>query len=129
MCLITQLCPPLWDPMDCSLPGFSPWVFSRQNTGVGGLPCPFLQGIFPTWDQTQVSHITDSLPSDPPGKSLLKYSWFIKLLISGVQQNDSFIHTCTFFFTLFAIMVYGQILNIVPCAIQNDLLVYPFYIQ
>ena len=105
-----------------------PWVFSRQNTGVG---CHVHSSRISSQpgDQTQVSHITDSLPSDSPEKSLLKYSWFIKLLISGVQQNDSFIHACTFFFTLFSILVYGQILNIVPCAIQNDLLVYPFYIQ
>ena len=37
-----QLCPTLWDPMNCSLPGFSP----DENTAVG---CHALfQGIFPT---------------------------------------------------------------------------------
>ena len=36
----------LCDPMDCSLPGSSPWGFSSKNTGVG---ChALLQGIFPT---------------------------------------------------------------------------------
>ena len=45
---VAQLCPLLWDPMDCSLPGsfLNPWKFPGQNTGVG---CHFLlQGIFPT---------------------------------------------------------------------------------
>ena len=38
---VTQSCPTLWDPMDCS-----PWNSPGQNTGVGSL-C-LLQGIFPT---------------------------------------------------------------------------------
>ena len=53
LCLVTQLCPTLCDPMDCSPPGSSIHGNSLgKNTGVGchGL----LQGIFPTqelnWD-------------------------------------------------------------------------------
>ena len=44
---VTQSCPTLCDPMDCSLPGSScPWDFPGKSTGVG---CHFLlQGIFPT---------------------------------------------------------------------------------
>jgi len=47
---VTQSCPILCDPMDCSLPGseepLSPWNFPGKSTGVG---CHFLlQGIFPT---------------------------------------------------------------------------------
>ena len=47
MCLVTQSCPTLCDPMDCSLPGSSVHVDSPgKNTQVG---ChAFLQGIFPT---------------------------------------------------------------------------------
>ena len=37
-------------------------------------------------------------------------------------------HILTFSFIFFSIMVYHRILNIVPCAIQYDLVVYPFYI-
>ena len=45
----------------------SPWNSSGQNTGVGS--CSLLQGIFPTHDQTQVSHIAgDSLSAEPQGK-------------------------------------------------------------
>ena len=37
-------------------------------------------------------------------------------------------HTYIFFFIFFSIVVYYRILNIVPCAIQKDLVVYLFYI-
>ena len=42
-----QLCLTLWDPMDCSPPGFSVHgILPGKNTGTG---CHFLlQGIFPT---------------------------------------------------------------------------------
>ena len=48
VCTHAQLCPTLWDPMDCSVPVrlLCPWNFSSKNTGEG---CHFLlQGIFPT---------------------------------------------------------------------------------
>ena len=47
LCLVTQSCPTLCDPMNCSLPGSSVHVDSPgKNTGVG---ChALLQGIFPT---------------------------------------------------------------------------------
>ena len=40
-----------------------------------------------------------------------------------LQQSDSVIHI--FFFIFFSTMVYHRILNIVPCAIQKDLVPYP----
>ena len=45
--LVTQLCPVLGDPMDCSPPGpLCPWDSPGKNTGVG---ChALLQEIFPT---------------------------------------------------------------------------------
>ena len=45
--LVSQLCPTLWDPMDCSPPGPSIHeYFAGKNTRVG---ChSLLQGIFPT---------------------------------------------------------------------------------
>ena len=46
-CWVTQSCPTLFDPMDCSLPGSSVHGDSPgKNTGVGC--CALLQGIFPT---------------------------------------------------------------------------------
>ena len=49
------------------------------------------------------------------------------VLVSGVQQNDSVIYTYTYMwlFIFFSIMVYYRILNILPCAIEQDLVVYP----
>ena len=57
---VSQLCPTLCDPTDCSPPGSSVHGDSPgKDTGVG---CHFLlQGIFPTHMQA------DSLPSEPPG--------------------------------------------------------------
>ena len=43
---VTQSCPTLCDPMDCSLPVLCPWDFPGNSPGVD---CHFLlQGIFPT---------------------------------------------------------------------------------
>ena len=55
LCSVTQLCPALSDPMDCSPPGSSFHGDSPgKKTGVG---CQaFLQGIFPT-QGSKVSHI------------------------------------------------------------------------
>ena len=49
----------------CDPPGlYSPWNSQGHYTGVGSPS--LLQGIFPTLDQTQVSHIAaDSLPAEP----------------------------------------------------------------
>ena len=47
------------------------------------------------------------------------------MLISAIQKSGSIIHIYTFFFIFFSIMVYHRILNIVPCAIQQDLVGYP----
>ena len=46
------------------------------------------------------------------------------VLISAVQQNDSVthIHVYAYIYIFLSIMVYYRILNIVPCAIQWDLL-------
>ena len=47
VCLVTQSCPTLWDPMNCSPPGSSLSMgFPDKNTGVS---ChALLQGIFPS---------------------------------------------------------------------------------
>ena len=52
--LISQLCPTLWDPMDCSPPGYSVHGDSPgKNTGMG---ChALLQGIVPAQGLNQVS--------------------------------------------------------------------------
>ena len=45
------------------------------------------------------------------------------MLLPAVQQRDSVIYTFRLLF--FSMMVYHRILNIVPCAEQEDLVVYP----
>ena len=44
-------------------------------------------------------------------------------------RAKGFSDTHTFFFIVFSIMVYHRVLNIVPCAVQEDLVAHPFYIQ
>ena len=43
---VTQSCPILCNPIDCSPPGSCPWGFPGKNTGMGSHS--LLQGIFPT---------------------------------------------------------------------------------
>ena len=70
--LVTQSCPTLCAPIDCSCQAPLSMEFSGQNTGVG---CHFLlQSIFPTQGSNQgLLHCRQSsLPPEPPGKP--KYS-------------------------------------------------------
>ena len=52
------------------------------------------------------------------------------VLVSAVQKIDSVLHIYIYihFLILFSLMVCHKILNIIPCAIQQDLAVYPFYL-
>ena len=67
LCLVTQSCPTLCNPMDYSPLGSSvQGIFPGKNTGVG---ChALLQGIFPTQGLNPGLPQADSLPSEPPGK-------------------------------------------------------------
>ena len=51
------------------------------------------------------------------------------VFIPAVQQSDSAMHTYPFLFIPFPIMVCHRILNIVACAIWEDLVSYPLYIE
>ena len=67
MCLVTQSCPTLCNPVEYSPPGTSVHGHSPgKNTGVG---CrALLQGIFPTQGSNPGLPQVDSLPSEPSGK-------------------------------------------------------------
>ena len=93
LCLVTQLCPTLCDPMDCNPPGFSVLGdFLGKNTGVG---ChALLQEVFPTqglnpglWHCRQIlyrlSH--QGSPSQCIGKHLSTSSG----LWRGARRRDS----------------------------------------
>ena len=75
MPVLTQLCPTLWNPMDCHPSGSSVYGnLPGENTGVG---CHFLlQGIFPAKDRTRLSGGSCTgrwkLTTAPPGKSHLR---------------------------------------------------------
>ena len=47
LCLVTQLCLTLWDPMDCSPPGSSVHGILQART-LEWVAMPFSRGIFPT---------------------------------------------------------------------------------
>ena len=68
LCLVAQSCLTLYDPMDCSPPGFSVHGFSRQEywsgwpiPSPGDLPNPRIESGFPALK-------ADSLPAELPGK-------------------------------------------------------------
>ena len=52
MCLFTQSCPTLYDPLDCSLPGSSGHGISQARI-LEWVAIFFLQGIFPTQGSNQ----------------------------------------------------------------------------
>ena len=58
------------------------------------------------------------------------YSWFTVFCQSStVQQGDLVTYIYIIFLTLSSIMLHHRWLDIVPIAIQQDLMVYPFQVQ
>ena len=103
LCLVTQLCLTLCDPMDCSPPGSSVHEDSPgKNTGVS---ChALLQRIFPT----QGSNPLDGLPFKPPNLkvfflffSLLKETGFLS---SRISQSGFYIPMVSFSMLLCPLM-------------------------
>ena len=85
VCLVTQLCPTLCNPMNCSLPGFSVhWTFQARITGVGCyIP---LQGIFLT--QGSNPHLLCLLNCrQTPGRHVMFFFFF---LIYFFKLKDNF---------------------------------------
>ena len=88
--LVTQLCPTLRDPMDCSPLGTSVHgIFQRKNTGVG---CYFFfQGIFLTQGSKPTSPMSsalqaDSLPTEPSGFSAFNIQY--EIFIFNIQYSQ-----------------------------------------
>ena len=64
---VIQSCPTLWGPMDCSPPG--PTIHGiLQARVLEWAAISFSREPSQLRDPTPVSHIADSLPSEPPGK-------------------------------------------------------------
>ena len=68
LCLVAQLCPPLCNPKDCSLPGFSAMGILQAGILEWVSMAPSMGSSQPRdriWSPTLQA---DSLPSEPPGK-------------------------------------------------------------
>ena len=78
MCLVTQSCPTLWDPLDCSPPGSS-FLVVFQARILEWAAISFLRGF--SWARDQTCGFSalqaDSLPAEPSGK--LKYQEILKV--------------------------------------------------
>ena len=67
--LVTQSCPTLSDPMDCSLPGSSTHGILQARI-LQWIAIPFFRGSFQPRGQTWISCIPDKFfTTEPPGKS------------------------------------------------------------
>ena len=78
---ITQLCPTLCDPVDCSLPGTSSMGFSRQEYW-SGLPLPSPGDLpNPGIEPGSPALRADALPSEPPMTAILflPFSYLVTL--------------------------------------------------
>ena len=78
---VSQSCPSLCDPMDYSLPGSSAHgIF--QAIVLEWIAISFSRGSSQSRDRTQVSHIVDTLPSEPPGMSINSHKY--RQIVAGV---------------------------------------------
>ena len=79
LCLVIRLCPILWDPRDCSLPGFSVHGDSLgKNSGVG---ChALLQGIYPTQESNPDLLLYGIFPTQRLNPRLLHCRWILYCL-------------------------------------------------
>ena len=68
LCLVAQLCPTLWDPMDCSPPGSSVCGILQART-LEWVAMLSSRGSSQPRDRTQVSHVVGRFFTiEPPGK-------------------------------------------------------------
>ena len=87
--LVTQSCPALCNPMNCSPPGSSVHEFSRQEYW-SGLPFPSPGDLpNPGIEPGSCALQADSLPFDPPGKPNTMYKSRLSCVVgqSGGQAG------------------------------------------
>ena len=91
--LVTQPCPTLCNPVDCSPPGSSVHGDS-PGKNMECVAMPSSRGSSQPRDRTQVSCIAgDSLPSEPPGKlSLLPGIFLTQELNRGLLHGRQILH-------------------------------------
>ena len=82
--LVTQSCPMLYDPMDCSPPGSSGGRGIPQARMLGQVAMPFFKGsLYPGIEPGSLAWQADSLPTQPPGKNIVNQGQNFKLLQSS----------------------------------------------
>ena len=78
VCLVAQSCPTLCNPMDCSLPVFSIHGDSPGKNYWSGWPCPPPRAFTnPMIEPRSPTLQAESLPSEPPGKSLNTFNLYL----------------------------------------------------
>ena len=101
MCLVAQLCPTLYDPMDCSPPGSSVHGDSPGQEYWSGLPChPPGDLPKPGMEPRSPALQADSLLSEPSGKPVLrlKMPTFANFLLEiRIRQGQSLSFLITFY--------------------------------
>ena len=103
----------LCDPMDCSPPGSSIHGILQART-LEWVAISFSRGSSWPRDRTRVSRVVGRCFTIWATREVHTYIWV-------------YIYIYTSFFIFFSIMVCHRNLNIVSRAIQEDLVVYPFY--
>ena len=125
---VAQLCPTLWDPMDCGSPGSSVQgiLQARIPSGLpfpspGDLPDPGIESGSPTLQ-------ADSLPSEPPGKP---YKWWCSAKLIDTESSQWFIEWQAKSFKTAIIMwwvgwlsqtpitICGKVKHNFPCLLQS----------
>ena len=107
-------CLTLYDFMDCSSPGSSVHGILQARI-LERVAMPSSRGSSQPRDGTHVSYI-----------SCTAGGFFYPL--SHLGSSQLYTHTYILFFRFFSIIGYYKILNIVPCVIQEVLVVHVFYI-
>ena len=107
--------------LECRLSSCGTWA--QLLRGMWDLPGPGLEPVSPAL-------AGGFLTTAPPGKSFFLIGVDLQCCVRFwcIAKWFSYTYMYIFFFIFFSIMVYYRILNIVPCAIQWDLIVYLFYI-
>ena len=92
-----QLCLTLCDSMDCSPPGSSVHGISRKDYW-NGLPFPSPGDLPHPGIKARSSALwTDSLPSEPPGKSITFYRFVIYIIgTNAIQSNAAKVFISTY---------------------------------
>ena len=113
LCLVSQSCPTLCNPMDCSLPGSS--VHGDSPGKITGVGChALLQGTFPTQGSNPsllplLHWQVGSLPLVPPGESFSWLSLSLHIYICVCVYIYMYMYICMCRYIYGYVYVYGYV--------------------